>query len=160
MPSRRSLVLIPAIITLAVTALRLGLELARSPAWLANSGLGGNGAVIGIAWLPFLFGPWFAMRLRPHLPSTKALIKPLAKTLLVYGLLARLPVFLLTIPALLAHWNTHYEKLPFEGGTAAKLAATFGAQMIFWACIWTVVTGLVSGLLVVSLLPQPKPIAA
>lgn len=150
-PTSRSLVLVPAAITLAVTLLRLALEFGGGPKWLANSGPGGTGAVIGIVWLPLLFGPWFAFRLRPHVASTKALLKPLAKTLLLYGLLARLPVFLLTIPAVLGTWGTHYDQFGFEGGVAAKLAAGFAAQMIFWACVWTPLSGLLAGLAAITL---------
>ena len=151
LPTPRSLVLVPAAITLAVTLLRLALELGGGPKWLANAGLGGTGAVIGIVWLPLIFGPWFAFRLRPHVASTKALVKPLCKTLLLYGLLARLPVFLLTIPAVLGNWGTHYDQFGFEGGIAAKLAAGFGAQMIFWACVWTPLSGLLAGLAATAL---------
>lgn len=159
-PSLRSLVLVPAAITLLVTLIRLGLEFAGSPAWLANHGAGGAGAVIGIVWLPLLFGPWFAMRLRPHVASTKALWKPLVKTLWVYGLLARLPVFLLTIPAVLGNWGTHYDQFGADLAVGTKLAIGFGAQMVFWASIWTVVTGLLAAAVFVAVRPQPKPATA
>ncbi len=159
-PSARSLLVVPAAITLAITLLRLGLELAGMRAWLADHGMRGAVAIVGIAWLPFVFGPWFALRLRPFAASTKALCKPLARTLLLYGLLARLPVFLVTIPAVLGDWGTHYDRFPFEGGAVAKIAAGFVAQMVFWACVWTVVTGLLAGLLFVVLRPQSKAAAA
>jgi hypothetical protein len=62
-PTVRELVLVPAIITLAVTALRLIGELQGwSPALFNRSG-GGGGAVIGIVWLVFVFGAWFAVKL-------------------------------------------------------------------------------------------------
>jgi hypothetical protein len=161
LPSLRSLVFVPALVTLAVTVLRLALELAGGPAWLANNGPGGAGAVLGIVWLPFVFGPWFALRLRPHVASTRALLKPLARTLLLYGFLARLPVFLLTIPAVLGNWGTHYDRFGSEIGVGTKLAIAFGAQMIFWACVWTLVTGMLAGLLAVALRRQAaKPATA
>src|SRR5215813_2742040 len=87
-PSVRSLVLVPALITLGVTLLRLVAEVIRAPGWLASSEAGGRGALLGIVWLPLLFGPWFALRIRPHVAGTKALLARLAKTLLVYGLAA------------------------------------------------------------------------
>jgi hypothetical protein len=62
-PSTRDLVLVPAIITLAVTALRLVGELQQWSPRLFNRAGGGGGAVIGISWLPLFFGVWFALRL-------------------------------------------------------------------------------------------------
>ena len=150
-PSTRSLVVVPALITLAVTALRRAVEFAGLPAWLANNGAGGAGAIFGIVWMPLVFGPWFALRIRDAVASNRAVWRPLAKTLVVYGLLARLPVALLTIPAVLGDWGTHYDKFPFEGGAAAKIAAGFAAQLVFWACIWTVVTGTLAGMTVLAM---------
>jgi len=58
-----SLILAPSLITLAVTLLRLVGELQGwSPAFFGAEA-GGGGAVVGISWLPFLFGPWFAVKL-------------------------------------------------------------------------------------------------
>jgi hypothetical protein len=57
------LILGPAVLTLAVTLLRLYGELQHWPApWFSNSA-GGGGAIVGISWLPFIFGPYFAMKL-------------------------------------------------------------------------------------------------
>ncbi|HUG53597.1 MAG TPA: hypothetical protein VMR21_08345 [Vicinamibacteria bacterium] len=59
----RELVLVPAIITLAVTLLRLTGELQGwSPALFSRQG-GGGWALIGIVWLVFVFGIYFAIRL-------------------------------------------------------------------------------------------------
>jgi hypothetical protein len=153
-PSTLSLIRIPAAITLAVTLLRLVLELSGAPGWLASTAGGGGRAVLGIAWLPLLFGPWFAFRIRPHVADTWSLIKRLARTLLLYGLAARIPVALITIPAVLGNWGTHYDKFGFEAGSAAKIAAGFGAQLLFWACIWTVVTGTLAGLVALAVRPR------
>ena len=160
LPSVRSLVLVPALITLGVTLLRLVAEVIGAPPWLASNAAGGRGALLGIVWLPLVFGPWFALRIRPHVAGTKALVARLCKTLLVYGLAARAPVWLLTIPAVLGGWDTHYDKFPFAAGAAAKIAAGFGAQMIFWACVWTVVTGTVAGLIAVAVRAAARPAAA
>ena len=62
-PTTRELVLVPAIITLAVTALRLVGELQHWSSTLFNRQGGGGGAIVGISWLPFLFGIYFAVRL-------------------------------------------------------------------------------------------------
>jgi hypothetical protein len=57
------LIMYPAIITLVVTLLRLTGELLHGPAILFSRAEGGGGAIIGISWLPFIFGPYFAVRL-------------------------------------------------------------------------------------------------
>ena len=61
--SIRKLVFWPAMVTLAVTLLRLtGERLHWSPAFF-NSAAGGGGALVGISWLPPVFGILFAIRL-------------------------------------------------------------------------------------------------
>jgi hypothetical protein len=57
------LIAIPALITLAVTILRLVGELEHWPSPLFNTQPGGGGAIIGISWLPIIFGPYFALKL-------------------------------------------------------------------------------------------------
>jgi hypothetical protein len=57
------LILVPAIITLAITILRLVGELQNwSPLFFSKSA-GGGGAIVGISWLPVIFGPYFAWKL-------------------------------------------------------------------------------------------------
>lgn len=59
----KTLILVPALITLAVTLVRLTGELLRwSPAFFSRQA-GGAGAVVGIVWLVFIFGPYFALKL-------------------------------------------------------------------------------------------------
>ena len=65
-PSKLSitrLILVPAVITLAVTFLRLAGELMRWSSVLFNRSAGGGGAIVGISWLPIIFGPYFAVKL-------------------------------------------------------------------------------------------------
>jgi len=57
------LIAIPTVITLAVTIIRLVGELKHWPAPWFSSAAGGGGALVGIAWLPFIFGPYFALKL-------------------------------------------------------------------------------------------------
>jgi hypothetical protein len=57
------LVLWPAVVTLAITLLRLVGELQGWSRFLFNPDAGGGGALVGISWLPFLFGPYFAWKL-------------------------------------------------------------------------------------------------
>jgi hypothetical protein len=57
------LVMYPAIITFLITLLRLIGELLNGPAILFSRAEGGGGAIIGITWLPIIFGPYFAVKL-------------------------------------------------------------------------------------------------
>jgi len=57
------LILVPALITLAITILRVEGELHHwGPPWF-NNAAGGGGAIVGISWLPIIFGPYFALKL-------------------------------------------------------------------------------------------------
>jgi len=58
-----SLITIPALITLGITILRLVGELERWPKPWFSAAAGGGGAIVGISWLPIIFGPYFAMKL-------------------------------------------------------------------------------------------------
>src|SRR6516165_5155109 len=57
------LIVIPAVITLVLTILRLIGELQHWPKPWVSSAAGGGGAIIGIFWLPLIFGPYFAWKL-------------------------------------------------------------------------------------------------
>lgn len=57
------LIAIPAVITLGITILRLAGELEHWPAPWFNTSAGGGGALVGISWLPIIFGPYFAWKL-------------------------------------------------------------------------------------------------
>src|SRR5215470_5537307 len=57
------LILIPGVITLAVTLLRLVGELQHWSPILFKPSAGGLGSIIGISWLPFIFGIYFALKL-------------------------------------------------------------------------------------------------
>src|SRR5260370_634805 len=62
-PSTMRLIFVPAVITLAITILRLVGELRHWPSpWFSNSA-GGGGAIVGIVWLVFILGPYFALKL-------------------------------------------------------------------------------------------------
>jgi hypothetical protein len=58
-----SLICVPALITLGITILRLVGELEHWPKPWFNAAAGGGGAIIGISWLPIIFGPYFALKL-------------------------------------------------------------------------------------------------
>ena len=61
--SLRRLVLVPALVTLALTLLRLTGELRHWSPVLFNRDAGGGAALVGIVWLIPVFGAWFALRL-------------------------------------------------------------------------------------------------
>ncbi len=147
-PDYGKLILVPALITLAITVLRLGAELLNLPPWLANKSVGGYGALIGISWLPPFLGIYFAIKLRG---ASGKLWWNLFKTLLLYGLAARIPVILIMGMAIYGNWNTHYNAFS-PGLTEATKMAKFlkGAaltQLIWWVLIWTVGSGMVTGLI-------------
>ena len=58
-----SLITVPALVTLGITALRLVGELQHWPKPWFSAQAGGGGAIIGISWLPIIFGPYFAVKL-------------------------------------------------------------------------------------------------
>jgi hypothetical protein len=57
------LIAIPALITLGITILRLVGELEHWPKPWFSAAAGGGGAIVGISWLPIIFGPYFAWKL-------------------------------------------------------------------------------------------------
>ncbi len=144
----KNLITIPAIITLAVTLLRLVGEFMNLPAWLANKEAGGPGALIGIAWLAPVFGVYFAGKLA-NAPGK--LWKNLLKTLFAYGLAARIPVIIIMAFATFGNWGTHYDAYPPNmADMSLMMKFLFGgvvAQLVFWVCIWTVGTGMIAGLI-------------
>jgi hypothetical protein len=58
-----NLITIPALITLGITILRLVGEIEHWPKPWFSTAPGGGAAIIGISWLPIIFGPYFAMKL-------------------------------------------------------------------------------------------------
>jgi hypothetical protein len=59
----RRLILVPALVTLGVTLLRLAGELLGGPSTLFSRAVGGGAALVGIVWLVPVFGVLFARRL-------------------------------------------------------------------------------------------------
>lgn len=92
------LIMYPALITLAITLLRLVGELLHWSSILFSRVEGGGAAIIGISWLPIIFGPYFAIKLfdRNLRPTnlTKTILFALAGfvVLLCGGVVAFAPV--------------------------------------------------------------------
>ena len=62
-PNVKRLIMVPALIALAVTIVRLVGELAGGSSALFNREAGGGGALVGIVWLVPIFGVYFAIKL-------------------------------------------------------------------------------------------------
>jgi hypothetical protein len=157
-PDYGKLILIPALITLGITLLRLGGEFMGFPSWLASKTAGGIGAVIGISWLPPIFGVYFAHKL---IGIPGRLWRHLLKTLLLYGLSARIPVIMIMGFAIFGNWGTHYDAFAGRSLTEATPTTKFllggvMTQLIWWVMIWTVGSGMVTGL-ITSLIRKRRP---
>jgi hypothetical protein len=147
-PRYWKIIFVPALITLGITILRLCAELMELPAWLANRGVGGPGALIGISWLPPFLGVYFAVKLAG---SPGNIFRPLFKTLLLYGLAARIPVIIIMGLAIFGNWGTHYDAFAPGAFVDATPMVKFlqggvAIQLVFWLLVWTVGSGMLTGL--------------
>lgn len=212
-----SLVLVPALLTLVVTVLRLVGQLNQwSPTWFGRPQAGGSGALLGISWLMFVFGLWFGRQLQrsgnevrspgkallislvaavvtfgggmalqaadlvwfpdaEHPGEPRGLVYMLgllllgcaicavawwraALTMLVYAILARIPVIVVSWLAIENGWDTHYTKIapgfpqPAEGELLTFLVMP---QITFWPAI-TVIFGTLMACLGALLSGKPK----
>ncbi len=217
------LILVPAVITLAVTLLRLVGELqAWSPTLFNRGDKPFSPSLVGIAWLVPVLGAWFGWKLtragsgpgslgrafgltlasmavlplfsflapkagilperlwRPNVPLTESFtilsvfvvvffvgiaIGILAwpapgRTLLAYGLGARIPVALLMLVAMLGNWGTHYDARPSYQMSALGwwVAIGLAPQLSFW--IWiTIVFGALFGIVAAAIARRRGPAA-
>jgi len=78
----RRLILVPAAITLGITMLRLIGELEHWPSRWFSAAAGGGLAIVGISWLPFIFGPYFAVKLTRSGHGPSSLLKAFGFTAL------------------------------------------------------------------------------
>ena len=189
------LILIPAVITFAVTLLRLVGELLNwSP--LLFSRVGGGFSLVGITWLIPVFGVYFALKLNGRgegpasgwkasgwaligllvmiaavavtmkLPRVAILIvtsisfwlviaivfrgwPALARTLLIYGFAARIPVAIVMLVATYARWGTHYDAFSPDMAAMAPIVRWVSGglvpQLTGWICVTVLVGMLVGG---------------
>jgi hypothetical protein len=84
------LILVPAVITLAVTLLRLVGELQGWSPRLFSKEAGGGGALVGISWLVPVFGAWFGWKLGKAGQGPGAVGRALGLTILAFALLPAL----------------------------------------------------------------------
>ena len=103
--SIRRLIVVPAVITLAVTLLRLIGELQHWSPRLSSREPGGAGALVGIVWLVPIFGIYFAIRLSQtgHGPANRGraigfgVVALLAEAALVFAISKLSPNIVATI---------------------------------------------------------------
>jgi hypothetical protein len=104
-----ALIVVPAVITLVVTLLRLVGELRHWSIALFNPEAGGGGALVGISWLIPVFGAYFAYRLQKAGQGPARPWRALGLALLAFALntAATLAGFALKLPfvPLLAAWT-------------------------------------------------------
>jgi len=76
----KDLVLIPSLVTLAITLLRLVGELQNWSPALFSKAAGGGGALVGISWLIVVFGAYFGWRLAQmgHAPASAGKVAGIA----------------------------------------------------------------------------------
>lgn len=195
--SSKSLIVVPAVVTLAITLLRLVGELLDWSPTFFSKAAGGANAVVGIVWLVPVFGIYFAWKLATggSAPGAGRVIlhgllgfalvvgavvfaakalglgqqgrfwfaivaslvalwiglrgwSALARTLIAYGLAARVPVALVMLFAMLGNWGTHYDvappNFPEMGALTKWLFIGLVPQMLLWVP-FTVYVGLFFG---------------
>ncbi len=189
-------VLIPGLVTLAVTIVRLLGEFAEGPSILFGAGPGGGASLVGIVWLVFVFGGYFGYQLarqgfRPASAGRTVVWLLLALVVVVagavlgslfqtspwvqfplvglfsvvavyvarrpwpeaggvltaYGLVARIPVAIVMLPAIMGQWGTHYDAPP-PGFPAdvGPLATWVLIGLIPQLTIWIAFTNIMGGL--------------
>jgi hypothetical protein len=156
----KKLILIPALITLAVTILRLVGELQGwSPTFFSRQA-GGAGAIVGIVWLVPIFGAYFALAALIIGVTVKTIANQraqfgvfllaaivaalvayrgwpaLGQVLLAYGLAARVPVAVVMLIAIYANWGTHYDVAPPNFPEMAPLAKWFMIGLLPQIFLW------------------------
>ena len=209
------LIFIPALISLAVTILRLAGELGHwSEEWFTTNTQGvvpsGVSWVVGITWLAVPFGIYFAVKLARDgrgpssrmrsigygllgvvvaaaslfflIPALKLELRPrliliwsamavaaliqlaawpaLFKTLLAYGLAARIPVVVVMFLAMRGDWGTHYDFVGMPPQFQMSLLPrffwlAFFPQLIFWTG-FTILVGSLWGSIAGAVLHRPK----
>jgi hypothetical protein len=80
------MILVPALITLVITVLRLVGEMQHWSSSLFNSSAGGGGAIVGISWLIPVFGVYFARKLEGSGEGPSSAGKALGFSFLAFAL--------------------------------------------------------------------------
>ncbi len=208
--SIKDMILVPGVITLAVTILRLAGELNGWSPLLFNPEPGGGGAIVGITWLVPIFGVHFALKLARSGRAPESVGRALAyaaaglavavaiiigvgslvgenypvamlvpaaagiagmsiacrgwcalgRVLFYYALAARIPVILITLPAVLGGWGTHYDAAPPGFPEMSALGKFFWSGVVPQMTIWvgyTMVVGALFGGIALVVTGRRKP---
>jgi hypothetical protein len=86
----------------------------------------------------------------------------LGRTLLGYGLAARIPVVLVMLVAMLANWGTHYDVAPPDFPAMSTLAKWFTIGLLPQLTVWMAYTVVIGGLfgIIAGAIASRRPIAA
>jgi hypothetical protein len=110
----KRLILVPALVTLAVTVTRLAGELEHGPRRFFNSAPGGAWAIVGIIWLAPIFGIYFALKLVARGQTPKSLGRAVG-----FALLGLAVVLVFSVVGSLLHLQQHF----------------WGRLLYFWAVV-------------------------
>ena len=114
----KRLILVPALVTLAVTAARLAGELLHGPGRFFNSEPGGPFAIVGIIWLAPIFGIYFALKLAAHGQGPKSLGRAVG-----FALLGVAVVLAFSFVGARLHLQQHFRGRLLYGWTVFAVAA-------------------------------------
>ena len=145
------LITVPALITLGVTFLRLMGELKHWPTPWFSPVAGGGGALVGISWLPIIFGPYFAMKLAGAgsgpASSSKAIGWALGSLLIlvvggvIFGLTINHPGFLTALALLLMLGSAFVPGLGWRSLGTTLLGYAFAARLPVLIVMYFAITG-------------------
>ncbi len=146
-----NLIAIPALITLGITILRLVGDLEHWPSpWFSNAA-GGGMALVGITWLPIVFGPWFAVKLAAggESPASagKAIGFAFLATVVVVGsmiwsgVMFAQPTWLLLVPAALLLGAAFIPGMGWQALGNALLAYAFAARIPVLVVMYLAMSG-------------------
>jgi hypothetical protein len=114
----RGLIVIPAVITLAITLLRLAGELAHGPSALFNRAPGGPWAIVGIIWLVPVIGVYFALKLTSRGERPRSLLRAIG-----FPFLAVVIIYILSFAGSRINVQQHFRERLIYGYTTFALAA-------------------------------------
>ena len=122
-PTIRQLILIPGVITLAVTVLRLVGELEHWSSRLFNRDAGGPGSLIGITWLAPIFGIYFALKLSKSGAGPERIARAI-----IFALLGIVAIVLVSFVAYgVFHAGYHGQLIAFCASFALAAAIQYSA---------------------------------
>ncbi len=114
----KRLILVPALMTLGVTAVRLAGEFAHGPRIFFNSDPGGPWAIVGIIWLAPVFGIYFALKLTARGQGPKSIGRAVG-----YAVLGVTVVFAFSFVGSLLHLQQNFRGRLLYLSTGVVVAA-------------------------------------